>query len=961
MNQNFKKFIGFTFSTLVIPVIMVIVACIYMNDLGKSVSLSKFEAESFNILETMRYVTDTEKYLCNRINDLFIHNLEADNFKRNFDEFLASHDIQCRYFIWNAEGKILSSNFAVDFPRENLVNGFVDLLGIKEKGLYSQKISEKSERGLREIFGPHFFPANFIDCFAGQERSLLRPDARQNADLLWLNVRQENAVAVFLKAETIKSDAGLKTFIKTMDRSFVSGYLDGETVFAFDADAAGAVERIKKQIASSFSNSFSSTGFRILTNFLGNQKIGFCAISEKKIGKTDFPFLFHFILFIAFSVSIIFLIVSYRSIMLGREISLKLTWRLLILFLVSNLLPGLVMVVVGSDYLYQMHESMTLDVFNQGSRFLHKIDELFINEFTAQKKALEKTLPALVSDLKHGKIDKSSIHDFLGKQSPEPFSFLLVASESNIAIGTRGVLKEGEVFASFDEKFAQDTIILGRMRALQKVCFFIISVLGKKNVPAKIETEVEFIGEGLFQRKPYELVQLFYAADSFWEWTFGPRSLPLYVEMFRIFDPELVDYMMLYIWNSYYLQLNFFERLHGSINRNEAGFEIIAVDERIERSFPPNALFIPEVREMAYKLRDRTFSRPDYLRIENKDYLVAGHKCLKMDKLRLLALFPVDRIERAVAAKRGMLLSFVSISILISIFLGLFLSGSILNPLVHLQKGISALNHRDFSHRVPELGKNEFGHLAEIFNETLIDLEEMHVAGIVQERILSGMSQPLKTGDLRFFGKTFLRSGIGGDYFEVLETVSGHKSVLIGDVSGGGISNCLILAYIKSAVMQLHRFTDDSVDFLKRLNDLLIEGSKMSRSKSFSCQFIILNQNGDVNVANAGLPHPVLVDHEKRTVRSVRISSLPLGKTARHTSETISVKLRKGQSLVCFTSGFLGHWRFDYGTILELIRDSISDDIEEFISNCELRLNQIFKKHEISEDCSIIIIQSEVT
>ncbi|MEW6709944.1 MAG: SpoIIE family protein phosphatase, partial [Candidatus Riflebacteria bacterium] len=909
MNQKFKKFIGFTFSTLAIPVIMVVVACFYMNDLGKSVNLSKFEAESFNVLETMRYVNDTEKYLCNRINDLFINNLKAEEFKRNFEEFLASHDIQCRYFLWNADGKVLHNNFSVDFPREKLANGFVDLLGIKEKGLYNQKISENSERGLREMFGPHFFPANFVDCFAGQERSLLRPDARQNADLLWLNIRQENAVAVFLPAQAIRSDSGLKTFIKTLDRPFVAGYLDSDSVYTSDAEAAFAVDKIKKQIGSSFSNNFSSCGFSILTNFLGNRKIGFCAISEEKIGKTGFPFLFKLVLFIALSVLIFFLILSYRSIMLNREISMKLTWRLLILFLVSNLLPGLVMVVIGSDYLHQLREGMTLDFFNQGSRFLQKIDELFINEFTAQKKAMEKTLPTLISDLKQGKLNKSSIYDFLGKQNPEPFSFLLVASESSVAIGTRGILKEGEVYASFDEKFSQDSIIIGRMKALQRVCFFIISVLGKKDVPAKIETEVEFIGEGLFQRKPYELVQLFYAADSFWEWTFGPRSMPLYVDMIRIFDPGLVDYMMLYIWNSYYLQLNFFERLHGSINRNETGFGIIAVDERIERSFPPKALFIPEIREMAYKLRDRTFSRPDYLKIENQMYLVAGHKCLKMDKLRLLALYPVDRIEQAVAAKRGMLLSFVSISILISIFLGLFLSGSILNPLVHLQKGIAALNHRDFSHRVPELGKNEFGHLAEIFNETLIDLEEMHVAAIVQERILSGINEPLKTGNLRFFGKTFLRSGIGGDYFEVFDTISGQKSVLIGDVSGGGISNCLILAYIKSAVMQLQRFSDDSVDFLKRLNGLLIDGSKMSRSKSFSCQFIILNQNGDISIANAGLPHPILVDHEKGTVRSVRISSLPLGKTARHTSETISMKLRHGQSLLFFTSGFLGHWR----------------------------------------------------
>lgn len=190
----------------------------------------------------------------------------------------------------------------------------------------------------------------------------------------------------------------------------------------------------------------------------------------------------------------------------------------------------------------------------------------------------------------------------------------------------------------------------------------------------------------------------------------------------------------------------------------------------------------------------------------------------------------------------------------------------ILLPLSALY-GIDELQNRNFSYRLPDLGHDEFGSLASIFNEILGDLEEMHVASIVQEKLMTRMDKPFMAGSLGIYGKTLALAGNGGDYFELISTYN-NRPALLGNAGGTGISRCLLLAFLKSAVMQLHDLTDQPQRFMEELNKLLKQ-SNAGKQYATVRQHILCSDNDRLEISNAGMTTPVFIDRNAGTQSSL--------------------------------------------------------------------------------------------
>ncbi|PKL50130.1 MAG: hypothetical protein CVV42_03845 [Candidatus Riflebacteria bacterium HGW-Riflebacteria-2] len=945
-------------ATLLLPVVILVIGSWYMVTLSRELRLRDFETEAGELLESMRYFAATEKYLCKSISDIFDMNPGGDKLKNALEQFMKNHELQARFLVWSSDGEIYYRNFELKQIPGNWKKAWKDLRKASDSPGYAKKMPEQSVNNLRKIFGPHFFPRYHHMGYTGRFLSFLRTDVSKKRPLAWVKVDENYGLCMFLDHEILDSNCGLRNMVINEKHDLKPGYIDSGRVITGDPVLA---EKLQPHIAGmqgSFSRINEFAGYKIFTNFITTDQTGFCAIESEKLESYSVSSWFTAALILSGMIILFFAVVSYRLIVIQTSVPMPLTRQLLVLFLVSNMLPGFVLLVIGSDYLQQMRRGLVNRAFEQSSSYLQNIDELYISELTVQKGRLEKGIAELLTALEKNQINRASIRGFLDKQQPQPYRFFLVASDSGIVANHRGIVKNGRVQDAFFRTFKKDEVLINTSDAVHKMCSYALNTLNQKPVSKKVATEVEFVVESLMQRTPVEMLQLFLELDSFWRWSLGVRSYPTYIRMLRVFDTKLYDYLLLYLWEAYDLELEFMTRIYHNLNRNEFGLKILAVDERFDNAFPPEALQNERIKEFLLKMRDRTITRPEFCTVDDAEFLLVGHKCIFMENLRLLALYPVEKIDSEVSGKRKLLLMFVLVSFLVSVSLGLFVSGSIIGPLAILQKGVESMQKRDFAHRLPDLGGDEFGNLARIFNETLVDLEEMHVARIVQEKIMTQMEKPRQTGNLTFYGQTISLSGMGGDYFEILESADAEPAVLLGDVAGSGVATSLILAFVHSAVMQLHKYASEPGEFLQQLNRVMVDSSSSGQRKPFACQYLSFAGDNLVRLAGAGLPYPFLIDHLKRCVSPLEIPAIPVGCSMNFKPAVSEVLLPPGHSLVCFTGGFIGHGTFDYGKMTDLIQNSVDADPQQFCQKCFDNYFAQVNRSECRNDLSLLIINN---
>ncbi|KAF1082605.1 MAG: hypothetical protein GQF41_1326 [Candidatus Rifleibacterium amylolyticum] len=956
MNQRQLAWLKLIAVTLFLPSLILAVGSWYMFSLGRELRLRDIESEAGELLESMRYVAATEKYLCKSIDDIFNMNPEVDNLQNELEKFMKSHELRARYIIWDADGSVKHSNFDWHGIPGNWRQAWKEMKKVIARPGYTKNMPEKALENLRLIFGPHFFPRYHHMCYAGRFLTLLRTDVSKTYPLVWMKLMENSSLFMFFDHDVLTSSCGLKHLVTNETHALKSGYFDSGRIVTNDTTLAQKLQPMMERMKGSYSRMHDIAGYKIFTNFISNKITGFCAIETEKLESYNVSLWFVAALLAMTLIAMIFATVSYRLVVLQKSASLTLTRQLLILFLVSNLLPGFVLMIIGSDYLQQMRRSLVNSAFDQSNSYLQNIDELYISELTVQKGRMEKHLPELIAALAKNQINRASIRGFIDKQLPQPYRFFLVASDSGIVAGHRGILKNGKVKESFVKSFKNDDVQKNTLDAVHKLGSYVMNVLNQRAVSKKVGTEVEFVVETLMQRTPLEMIQMFIELDHFWRWALGSKSYPTYLKMIRLFDQQVYDYLLLYLWDAYELEIEFMNRIYHNLNRNEYGLKILAMDERFEKAFPPEALQHERIKEFLLKMRDRTITRPEFCDVEGSEYLLIGHKCIFMENLRLLALYPVENINKEIAGKRKLLLMFVLVSFLVSISLGLFVSGSITGPLAILQKGVEAMHKRDFAYRLPDLGGDEFGNLARIFNETLVDLEEMHVARIVQEKIMTQMDAPLKAGPLQLYGQTISLSGMGGDYFELLETEPDKAAVLLGDVAGSGVATSLILAFIRSSTMQLQDYIAEPGRFLHRLNQVMSVNA--GQRKPFACQYAYLAGEDIVRLASAGLPYPLIVDHLRLSSSLLEIPAIPLGCSPGFNPAVTEVRLPPGHSLVCFTGGFIGHGTFDYGRMTDLICNSVDADPQKFCQKCFDNYFAQVNRSECRNDLSLLIIHN---
>jgi hypothetical protein len=136
---------------------------------------------------------------------------------------------------------------------------------------------------------------------------------------------------------------------------------------------------------------------------------------------------------------------------------------------------------------------------------------------------------------------------------------------------------------------------------------------------------------------------------------------------------------------------------------------------------------------------------------------------------------------------------------------------------------------------------------------------------------------------------------VGGDFFQTLSKPDGSLLVVIGDVSGKGVSAAMLVAVLVGAIRNRAEDSFDPASMLARLNRRMIG---RSGGHFATCLAAELSPDGTMQIANAGHLPPYLNGKEMELV-----GSLPLGMVADSEISVQTFTLRPGDRLTFMTDG----------------------------------------------------------
>jgi len=144
---------------------------------------------------------------------------------------------------------------------------------------------------------------------------------------------------------------------------------------------------------------------------------------------------------------------------------------------------------------------------------------------------------------------------------------------------------------------------------------------------------------------------------------------------------------------------------------------------------------------------------------------------------------------------------------------------------------------------------------------------------------------------------------VGGDFYDFIPLPDGRLVVVVGDVSGKGITAALMMAKMTSNVRFLAGTTSEPGALLAKLNEVAMQ----TESDMFVTVLILAldPQTHVVTMANAGHCYPVLFSSDGET-RTIEVESgFPIGivDTVEYPEQTVS--LAPGESLCAFTDGII--------------------------------------------------------
>jgi len=180
--------------------------------------------------------------------------------------------------------------------------------------------------------------------------------------------------------------------------------------------------------------------------------------------------------------------------------------------------------------------------------------------------------------------------------------------------------------------------------------------------------------------------------------------------------------------------------------------------------------------------------------------------------------------------------------------------------------------------------------------------QEMMVAQRMQKRLLP-QSLPNMTS-VKFAAVSESSMEVGGDYYDIITLLNDRLGIVIGDVSGKGVSAAFYMAELKGIVMSLSKIFVSPRELLSRANDTLME--TLEKNAFISAVYGVLDvRNATLKLARAG--HCPVIYISQQSVELIRSTGIGLGLTDsaqfEQATEERNIHLHAGDICIFYTDG----------------------------------------------------------
>ena len=270
------------------------------------------------------------------------------------------------------------------------------------------------------------------------------------------------------------------------------------------------------------------------------------------------------------------------------------------------------------------------------------------------------------------------------------------------------------------------------------------------------------------------------------------------------------------------------------------------------------------------------------------------------------------RVITAVSGLAGQIGFFLGGAVLLVAALAVPASKTVTRPVRELAEAAGKLASGDFTARVAPCGRDELGEMARSFNDMAPQLLErmklkndMALAMEVQQHLLPGRPPAMEGMDIAAL--SLYCDETGGDYFDFLEFSQDdatHADIVIGDVTGHGVSAALFMATGRALLRGRAVGQPGPGALLTEVNDLLCQDTHLT-GRFITLFFLRLDRSSKEMVwCRAGHDPGLLYDPAGDDFEQLQGTGIPLGAMPDWTyAEMHRPWIKPGQVLVLYTDG----------------------------------------------------------
>ncbi|MFE4800613.1 SpoIIE family protein phosphatase [Streptomyces sp. NPDC056708] len=144
-------------------------------------------------------------------------------------------------------------------------------------------------------------------------------------------------------------------------------------------------------------------------------------------------------------------------------------------------------------------------------------------------------------------------------------------------------------------------------------------------------------------------------------------------------------------------------------------------------------------------------------------------------------------------------------------------------------------------------------------------------------------------------------SGVGGDWYDVMDLGTGKTGVVVGDVEGHDVRSSIVMGQVRSAILAYAAESHDPAAILDRMNSLL---SRLDIDRMVTCCVAFLDpSDGTVEIALAGHPKPLIRGPDGLVTVLEADTGPPLGCEPTTGYRSYETRIRPDSLLFLFTDG----------------------------------------------------------